>query len=110
MNLPATDSGVVKILEELLEIDDYCLSSVGDDCAHKDASFLVVDVVEGDDGRWTRYDEVVVQHKQTGDYYAFDYEVGLTENQECGPFDSGINIWPVTKLVKVVETAEWVKP
>ena len=39
-------------------------------------------VVEGEDRRWSRTVMVVLENTEDGNWYAYEYEQGLTENQE----------------------------
>lgn len=41
-----------------------------------------VDVIEGDDRRWSRNVQVITESLATGDFYRWSYEHGLTEYQD----------------------------
>lgn len=47
---------------------------------HED--FEVVEEIDGEDRRWTRTNEVIVQQVSTGKLFKLHYEQGLTEMQE----------------------------
>ena len=97
-------SETIALLRAILEEDSSALVRRGDEAD----GFLVVDVVEGEDGRWSRLDGIVVCHTPTGEFYSFDYEVGLTELQDCNPFeDYGISIRQVVKETKTVTMTFW---
>lgn len=45
-------------------------------------NFKQIEVIEGEDGRWSATDTVIFQDLETSLYYTLYYERGLTENQE----------------------------
>lgn len=52
-------------------------------------------------GRWCSYHELVIRDPG-GQLWATGYEQGLTESQDCSPFDdldsAGAEFWPVEKV------------
>lgn len=70
--------------------------------------YSVVDVIEGDESRWTRHMQSIIQ-APSGKYFSVDWERGLTEYQEQGPFEgSDPSPVEVKRVEKVVTTVEWV--
>ncbi|QSM01107.1 hypothetical protein SEA_NANOSMITE_62 [Mycobacterium phage Nanosmite] len=87
------------------ESDDvYCLRAEPD---VEIGGFKHVAVEEGDNRRWARGDMIIVQHVESGKYYAFDYDTGLTEYQEDEVYPDSVR--EVEKHTKVVEMTIWKK-
>lgn len=63
-----------EIAEELYDISDNKLTENGE--------WMRVTKVDGDNGRWRQYMELVIQRTSDGTHWAFGYEIGLTENCE----------------------------
>jgi hypothetical protein len=90
------DSKLLDILKE----DFLGLSSVGD----KDGNFETVDVIEGDDRRWARYQTIITRHVPTDTYLQWGYDEGLTEYQENEFFEElPVQVWPHKKVVEIIE-------
>ena len=65
--------------------------------------FQHVEEIEGENRRWTRTNQVIVQGP-SGKYYSYLYEEGLTEMQENYFYgDSAVEVEPVEKTVTVKE-------
>lgn len=67
--------------------------------------FEVVDVIEGDDRRWSRADQIIVKSLASDEYYSFVIDRGLTEYQEDELLDD--NVKHVHKVEKTVVVIEW---
>ncbi|QNJ56869.1 hypothetical protein SEA_REINDEER_59 [Mycobacterium phage Reindeer] len=80
----------------------YCLRTEPD---VEIGGFKHVDVEEGEDRRWVRGDMVIVQHVESGRYFAFDYDHGLTEYQDDEVFPDSVR--EVEKTTKTVEVTIW---
>lgn len=65
------------------------------------------DDVQGDQSRWMMHHMLIVRKEDTGELFAADYEVGLTEYQDVQPWDgySEVEFYPVT--VFPVTTCEY---
>lgn len=71
-----------------------------------------VDTIHGEDRRWARTNKVLLRIGET--VYGFDYEQGLTENQDCCGFMDhvtagkcqGVEYVPVTKTITTWEQAK----
>jgi hypothetical protein len=90
-------------LLEILKEDWWELASVGD--LDEKGNFETVEVIEGENRRWNRYNAVITRHKPTDTYLQWGYDEALTENGESEFYDElPVPVWPHKK---VVETIEW---
>lgn len=71
--------------------------------------FEWVDTIERDSGRWMRYMTVITK-TPSGLYYSWEYEEGLTEEQESsGPGEYGaVEVIPVQRHETLVPKVEWI--
>lgn len=74
--------------------------------------WTVVDIEEGDSGRWTRHMRLIVRRDSDGQLFASDYQVGLTEYQETEPweYEGEAKFEPVERRPRMVEVVEYVPP
>ena len=66
--------------------------------------FTVVETIEGDDRRWARFIEVIVE-APSGKFYKFGYDHGLTEMQEDEAYDE--TVVEVEKKENTVVVVTW---
>jgi hypothetical protein len=73
--------------------------------------FKNVDRIEGEPRRWTRTIQVITRGP-SGQHYRWEYEEGLTENQEdLGPGEYyPLKIELVYPFTKTIEVTEWKEP
>lgn len=102
---------MVDEIEQLKEIlapnpDSYYsvpdLLDVGDELE----GFKVVDLVEGEDRRWTRLCAVIIK-SPTDRFYRYYYDKGLTENQDDEYYVDTVD--EVQAVERVTTTVVWVK-
>ncbi|AEK09976.1 hypothetical protein FDH96_gp064 [Mycobacterium phage Rey] len=97
-------------LTDILKADEYgrdevyCLRAEPDE---EIDGFKHVAVEEGENRRWARGDTIIVQHVDTGRYFAFDFDQGLTEYQENEVYTDSVR--EVQRVVKTVEIVTWPK-
>lgn len=82
-----------KVLEEVqdLILEDYSVWTSDWDVDESDPIEHVT-TEAGDHGRWVQYQYTVVKHKESGRYFAFNWQSGLTENQDDEGPDSRYDI------------------
>lgn len=74
--------------------------------------FHFVDLIEGEDRRWSRTVEVITE-TPSGEFYRWEYEHGLTEYQEdIGPCEYGDPV--LTRVLRretteTITVVDWVK-
>lgn len=73
----------------------------------EDETFECVDIQDNGDRRWCRGETAVILHVPSGHHYAFNQDIGLTENQDNSVFADAI--WRVEPVTKVVKTTVWKK-
>jgi hypothetical protein len=95
-------SDIASILHEVVKTDWTDFRDEGDTAY--DGQFVVVEVIEGDEGRWSRFMSVITRHIPTDTYYQWEYQSGLTEYQEDELWDDKpVQVEPSTKTITVTE-------
>ena len=77
-----------------------------------DDGWTVVAIEEGGSGRWTCRTRLIVQRDADGQLFDSWFREGLTESQECQPWDGEqtVTFEPVERRTRLVEVVEYVAP